>query len=455
MYSGFYDVKNTNQLSDPAINKIRNWFENNSCPASRPCSESKVVQEFWMMRNELCLVDGILYRKYRNDESFQLRVVVPASLVPSVLRELHDSDVQGCHLGSDKVLSKIRIRFYWKNMKQDVENWCQSCVECSQRSKYGKTRRAPLSSSTSGFPFQRLAIDCVGPLNSTERGHKYIIVVGDYFTKWMEAFPTQNIEAKTIAKVIVDEIVCRYGTPESLHSDQGTNFESNLVKEICQLLRITKTRTTPYRPQSDGMVERFNRTFIDMLSKTLKGDSEWDTYLPKIMFAYRSSCHKVSGCSPYYALFGREAKLPLDLLLPSNQEKSENLSSHCLKLKHNLQRAHNLMVKNLQVHMKSCKALYDKKMYGKPFDIGEYVMIYKPCGNNKLRKYWDGPYIVKEKLSDVTYFVESGNRRISCHYERMKPYIQRRSNLQKADDPCLLEGRSVGCTLSGLTRDNG
>lgn len=93
-----------------------------------------------------------------------------------------------------------------------------------------------------------------------------MLVVGDYFSKWTEAYPLPNQEAKTVARVLVEEWVCRYGTPRSLHSDQGRNFESNLFGELCRLLGINKTRTTPYQPQSDGMIERFNRTSLSMLS---------------------------------------------------------------------------------------------------------------------------------------------------------------------------------------------
>eukprot|EP00731_Ephydatia_muelleri_P018300 Em0011g340a len=115
------------------------------------------------------------------------------------------------------------------------------------------------------------------------RGNRYVLVVGDYFTKWMEAYPMPNMEAGTVANVFVHHFVSRFGV---LHTDQGRHFESTLMKEVCQLLGIVKTRTTPYHPQSDGLVERFNRTLLNLLSLAAsENEQEWDLHLPIVMLA--------------------------------------------------------------------------------------------------------------------------------------------------------------------------
>ena len=110
-------------------------------------------------------------------------------------------------------------------------------------------------------------MDIIGPFPKTELGNEYILIVCDYFTRWTESFPLPNLEATTVARVLVNEYICRFGVPEQLHTDQGRNFESKLIQEICKLLEIHKTRSSPYHPQSDGLVERFNRTLEAMLSK--------------------------------------------------------------------------------------------------------------------------------------------------------------------------------------------
>ena len=210
----------------------------------------------------------------------------------------------------------MKDRFYWPGWFRDVKQWVAKCVDCASRKTQGKQPCAPLQPSVVSRPFERVALDILGPLPETPQKNKYILVVGDYFSKWTEAFPLPNQEAGTIAKVLTEEWVCRFGAPRSIHSDQGRNFDSNLFRELCKLLHIHKSRTSPYHPQSDGMIERFNRTLLSMLSLFV-GDNQlnWDTLLPYVMLAYRSSVHASTSFTPYKVLFGREMVLPIDIML--------------------------------------------------------------------------------------------------------------------------------------------
>jgi len=150
------------------------------------------------------------------------------------------------------------------------------------------TKKAPMQMVRSGYPMERVAIDILGELPLTENGNRYILVVSDYFTKWTDSFPMPNMEARTVAKIIVEEVVARFGVPITIHSDQGRQFEGHLFQEMYKLLQIEKTRTTPYHPQSDGMVERFNRTLATMLSAFVdEHQRNWDEQLPYVMMAYR------------------------------------------------------------------------------------------------------------------------------------------------------------------------
>ena len=144
---------------------------------------------------------------------------------------------------------------------------------------------------------------------------EYIVVIADYFTKFTEAFAIPNHTAKTVADKLVTEVICIYGSPEQIHTDMGREFESGLFKEVCRLLGIKKTRTCPYRPQSDGLVERFNRTLEKMLS-TFRAENkiDWDDYLPYIMFAYRSSVHVSTQHTPNYLMYDQEINCSIDLM---------------------------------------------------------------------------------------------------------------------------------------------
>ena len=143
--------------------------------------------------------------------------------------------------------------------------WCGKCAVCCSR-KTPHRLRAPLEVSLVSRPLEHVAMDILGPLPETPRGSKYILVVGDYFTKRKEAYPLKNMEATSLARAFVNEFVGRLSVPESLHTDQGKNFVSDLINETCQLLGVKKTKTTSYHPQSDDLLERFNRTVLDMLS---------------------------------------------------------------------------------------------------------------------------------------------------------------------------------------------
>ena len=142
---------------------------------------------------------------------------------------------------------------------------------------------------------QVVAVDIMGPLPESENGNRYVLVAGDYFTKWMEAYAIPDQEATTVAQKLTDEMFCRFSPPDQLHSDQGKQFESLLIQETCKLLGITKTRTTPYHPQSDGLVERFNRTLLDMLATTTRENPfDWENQLRKVCMAYNTSVHSDS-----------------------------------------------------------------------------------------------------------------------------------------------------------------
>ena len=162
---------------------------------------------------------------------------------------------------------------------------------------------------------QMVAVDILGPLPRTSAGNRYVLVAGDYFTKWIEAYPIPNQEAVTVAQKLLDEMFCHFSLPERLHSDQGRQFEADIIKQLCQLLQVEKTRTTPYHPQSDGFIERFNRTLLNMLSTCLDHhNSDWDMYVIKVCIAYNSSVQSTTGYSPFYLMFGMDARLPTDII---------------------------------------------------------------------------------------------------------------------------------------------
>ncbi|GFX48208.1 retrovirus-related Pol polyprotein from transposon 412 [Trichonephila clavipes] len=189
-----------------------------------------------------------------------------------------------------KTLQKVRERFYWYNVRSDVEKCCRICDPCAARKGPRKRTRRRLQLYNVGVPFERIAFDILGPLPRSSDGNNNILVVMDYFTKWLEAYPIPGQEASTVAEVLVQHWISRFGAPLQLHSDQRRNFDSAVWKRLCEILAIDKTRTTALHPQSDGMVERFNRIILNFPPLLVSSNQkDWDKRLPFFLLAYRSA----------------------------------------------------------------------------------------------------------------------------------------------------------------------
>ena len=221
-------------------------------------------------------------------------------------------------------------------------------------------------------------MDIVGSLPRTSRGNQYILTVVDYFTKHAKAYPLTDQEAPTVARAFLNEFVSRYGVPYVIHIDQGTNFESNLFKEICKLLKIEKTPTSPYHPQCDGQVERMNRTLVELLSINVPNPTDnWDLDLGLTLLAYRSAVQSSTGFTLYYLLYGKEMRLPLDMIYrPPSQDFSRTQYAQEIRLFWNVLTT--LQGANFNFLM-NVKKTYDRRTRGEHFKPGDSVWLWSPA----------------------------------------------------------------------------
>ncbi|KAL5479133.1 hypothetical protein EMCRGX_G022617 [Ephydatia muelleri] len=427
------------QRQDSSIGQVIQWMENDSIPRVFPKHLSSHTQALWAQSSYLVLQNGVLYRRWEDVPCKglhrRLQLVLPPTLVPVLLEALHSS-IRGGHFGTSKTLAKVRERFYWVGQRKDVAAWCSGCLSCASRKPPPAKLRAPLQLDPAVRPLQRVAMDIMGPLPETSRGNKYILVIADYFTTWSEAYPIPNMEAITVAKCLVNEFICRFGVPEQLHSDQGRNFESKVIKNICDLLQIRKTRTSPYHPQSDGLVERFNRTLLNLLSiAVVDAERDWDVQLPLLMFAYRTSMHETNGVTPFEMMFGREVVLPEHLMfnLPvSTEQVLQEGVEYVDYLKKRFQLVHQYVRQNAQKGMQRQKTGYDQKENTRcVFRKGDHVWLYTPAvpkgKSPKFHRPWQGPYQVLKKKGEVTYDIRRlahPRKRLIVHYNRLKPFLQ-------------------------------
>ena len=277
--------------------------------------KSRRLLQIW---GQLAVVDGVLCHLQLPGTGIGATAlaqqVISSSLQNEVLKLLHEG-VGGGHLGAEKTLSCLKERFYWPGHYADVPDWCYSCTVCSSHKDSPTKCRAPLQNVEAGYPLQMVATDIMGPFPQTAAENTHILVISDYFTRWVEAYPIPNLEATTVAKKL---IFLRFGAPEQLHADQGQNFESNVITELCKMLGIIKTRTTPYHPQSDGLVERLNRALLNMLAlATADHQTSWEDHLQGLCLAYNTSVHPTTGHMQFFLTFGRQARLPVDIIFRS------------------------------------------------------------------------------------------------------------------------------------------
>ena len=446
------------QLEDSPIGLLLQAVENGEKPtADEVRAQGPEAQRLWHLWNRLVVEEGVLKRRYDNTsgKSSWLQLVLPQLLREEVLQELHAGALEG-HLGEEKLLGKVKERFYWPGMQQDARDWCRTCEFCATRKTAPKRNCAPLQTIKAGFPMQVVAADILGPLPESEAGNSYVLVASDYFTKWMEAYAIPNQEAITVARKLTDEMFCRFSPPDQLHSDQGKQFEAEVLQEICRILKIKKTRTTPYHPQSDGLVERLNRTLLSMLATTTRDHPfDWEDQIRKVCMAYNTSIHSSTGYTAFYLMFGRQARLPIDLVYGTGDHRESSPDNYAIQMKNGLKEAYSLVRKKLERTHELRKEKYDRKVHGEPYKEGDLVWMHSPVtakgGSRKLHHAWTGPFKVIKKLSDCDYRIKGlrGRKQLHVvHFNRLKPCTpgMRFSNPEQIadqDDPTPLDHNMV------------
>ncbi|CAK8672603.1 unnamed protein product [Clavelina lepadiformis] len=420
------DQISQSQKFDEHLFVVLGWIRAGARPPFKKIKKlSSEVRHYWSLFGEFFLVHRCLYRSLEDTlEGKRLQLLVPKEMRPRVLKELHDASHGGGHMGVDRTAERVSRRFYWPRWKTDVREYCERCTLCDLRKAPSKPPRAPLVPSDELEPMQRIEIDVLGGLPVTHSRNRYILVAADMYTKYMQAWSMPSQTAQETAIVLYHNWMTIHGVPERIHSDRGGNFESQLFKELIDLLGCKKSRTTAYHPSGNGAVERANRTILSIMKNYVQRDPlSWDKSLSSICATYNASRHEETGVSPHFLLTGQELRLPADLM--TGQPSSHPSSSEMFDLQDRMRLVHEVVKMRLDQRRQSMKERYDKSVSRQAeFQVGDKVMLRNTViSKDEKRKFhlpYSGPYEVVETFPPVNYLIRNNERTLRVHFNRLK-----------------------------------
>ena len=296
-------------------------------------------------------------------------------------------------------------------MYYEIKQYVLSCKQCQINKNDAHKHNVPLKPLPCEGIFKRIHIDLFGPLNKVN-GYKYVLLVVDSFTKWPEAFPVRTLTGEEIAKILYNEIICRWGAPYSLLSDRGTNFLSSIVVEVCKLFSISKYKTSSWHPETNATAERRMSTLAQTLRMYInKHQTNWPDLLPSIMAAMRATpCVSSTLFSPYKLLLGEEMRLPLDVDLIPNRTLPQNVLDRLENITSQFRVTRDLAKQNIKRAQEQNKKYHDRNAVEPKFHLGDQVLLRnmrKQKGlNPKLQAKKIGPYYIADVNSDNnTYLI--------------------------------------------------
>lgn len=400
---------------EPKLRRVRDYLTslNLSDPLSSEFSSNKALKKY---AKQFCIINDKLYYKAR--EKILLLVVERKEERERLIIEHHQGRA---HFGIKATFDALRMNFFWPSMYQDVKDYVKACTICQRfeapRNMNDVICRIPISGI-----FQRIALDFVGPLEMSKSGNRYLLVATEYLTRWPLARALKTANANDVCQFIYEEIICQFGCPSVILTDQGTHFQNRLVKQLCETMLIRHSTTTAYNPQCNGMVERFNKTLCRGIAKMiLQTRDHWDQQIHSVLFAYRMRVHSETGFSPYYLLYGREATLPREVI-QRIEEFSNVTPNEEHMLDQRLEDLQNSYAARLQVVDEQRAISLSIK---NPLEPGDLVYLYRSATaaskSNKMKHLWGGPFIISRKIYDSVFTLKTlSGREIPNYFSSKK-----------------------------------
>ena len=409
------DWKKT-QLDDRTISQTIEYLPLGQRPTAWRVEASRIDKRFFREWGKFRIEDGILLTESVQQGQKVKQLVVPEKLRLDMFKAFHDDLGRQ---GRDRTLILMKRRLYWLGMDKFVSMKMEKCGRCTRR-KVLPTRAADMVNIVSRSPMEVVCIDYLS-LERSKGGYENILVITNHYTRYAQAIPTRNQTAQTTAKALFENFFVHYGFPARIHSDQGDNFESKLIQSLCSLTAMKKTRMTPYHPMGNGMVERFNRTLLNMLGTLEESQkSDWKSHVSTMTHAYNAAVHDSTGFSPFFLMFGRHPRLAVDAFLgvPQDTVTAKSHQDYVDKLKQRLATAYDTASEEAKSSAGRQKEYYDGKVRHSKLEVGDRVLVEKKGhqGKHKLADVWEHcPYdVIGQPVPDIpVYEVVKENARNS------------------------------------------
>ena len=357
------------------------------------------------------------------------KVLIPPSLKNRIIVNIHDEIL---HHGYNKLVNKIRERYYWVGMFRDVKLFLKSCSVCQSNKTASKhfSKIKPIESKRFN---DIISIDIEGPIRRSRSGKRYIVTIQDHYAKYLVMVPSSNIRTETIVRILVDNWIYVFGPPRSILSDRGTQFTSELYEILMKMYGIKINLTPPYHPSGNGGNERTHRWINNKLRNIISKNgnlSDWDLYIKMIEFGWNTTDTRSTGYAPYYVVYGFQPKLLvnneiekiLEEIDPNEDPSLENYLKMKLKINNELYKNININKLNYNYKMRKDNNKLIRKE--ESFKIGDKILILNKRRFKKMDPLYLGPFIVKKLLGEYTleYTDKEGATRVA-HYNNIKKFI--------------------------------
>jgi hypothetical protein len=366
--------------------------------------DSKLASKIAIVAEHYALIDDLLYHHSSNrNKGFvdqHLQLVIPKNLRLPVLTAVHD---KLSHRGIPACYNTLKVNYFWNNMYADLTNYVRSCVKCNEHKPCAKDNRPPLQPlPVATAPFQSYAIDLAVKMNETPNGNKHIVAIVDTFTKYVQFIPTKNIEASTVAQVLYENVICRFGCFKTLVSDRGTQFISELFQHLIKLCGASSIISTSYHHQTAGAIEIQIKYMKSMIAKCANETcTNWDTLLPAIVFSKNITINETTGTSPFYITHMRQPTIELDIALPKPTDVTRNVKLEIEDMSHKVELLDKLIRENIMEAQSVMSKQYNKRCNDILYAPGMHVWLYVHKLANqyasKFSKHYIGPFVVTRK----------------------------------------------------------